>query len=122
MNNFKDFWNQYRGAIIGVIIAILILITRLDQLILAIVVLFLGAFIGNYVQRNKEDVTTRVELDKDNNVNVYANLVVSSEAVIKDLSAKLQTSIKDKIKKATDLDVNEVNITVKKVAEKQQEE
>ena len=69
-----------------------------------------------------EDVTTRVELDKDNNVNVYANLVVSSEAVIKDLSAKLQTSIKDKIKKATDLDVNEVNITVKKVAEKQQEE
>ena len=62
-----------------------------------------------------EDVTTRVELDKDNNVKVYANLVVSSEAVIKDLSAKLQTSIKDKIKKATDLEVNEVNITVKKV-------
>ena len=56
MNNFKDFWNQYRGAIIGVILAILILITGLDKLILAIVVLFLGAFIGNYVQRNKEDV------------------------------------------------------------------
>lgn len=68
-----------------------------------------------------EDVITRVELDKENNVKVYANLVVSSEAVIKDLSAKLQTSIKDKIKKATDLEVNEVNITVKKVAEKQQE-
>ena len=68
-----------------------------------------------------EDVTTRVELDKENNVKVYANLVVSSEAVIKDLSAKLQTSIKDKIKKATDLEVNEVNITVKKVADKPQE-
>ncbi len=68
-----------------------------------------------------EDVTTRVELDKENNVKVYANLVVGSEAVIKDLSAKLQTSIKDKIKKATDLEVNEVNITVKKVAEKPQE-
>ena len=26
MNNFKEFWNQFRGAIIGVIIAILILI------------------------------------------------------------------------------------------------
>ena len=61
MNNFKDFWNQYRGAIIGVNIAILILITRLDQLILAIVVLFLGAFIGNYVQRNKEDVKTKLK-------------------------------------------------------------
>ena len=68
-----------------------------------------------------EDVTTRVELDKDNNVRVYANLIVSSEAVIKDLSAKLQTSIKDKIKTATDLEVNEVNITVKKVADKPQE-
>ena len=63
-----------------------------------------------------EDVTTRVELDKDNNVKVYANLVVSSNAVIKDLSANLQTKIKEKIKRATDLEVNEVNITVKKVA------
>ena len=68
-----------------------------------------------------EDVTTRVELDKDNNVRVYANLVVSSEAVIKDLSAKLQASVKDKIKKATDLEVNEVSITVRKVADKPQE-
>lgn len=67
-----------------------------------------------------EDVTTRVELDKDNNVKVYANLIVSSDAVIKDLSANLQTSIKEKIKKATDLEVNEVNITVKKVAPKQE--
>ena len=61
MNNFKDFWNQYKGAIIGVVIAILILITRLDELILAIVVLFLGAFIGNYVQRNKEDVKSKLK-------------------------------------------------------------
>ena len=61
MNNFKEFWNQYKGAIIGVILAILILITGLDKLILAIVVLFLGAFIGNYVQRNKEDVKTKLK-------------------------------------------------------------
>ena len=54
MNNFKDFWNQYKGAIIGVVIAILILITRLHDLILAIVVIVLGAFIGNYIQQNKE--------------------------------------------------------------------
>ena len=47
MNNFKDFWNQYKGAIIGIVVAILILITRLDKLILAIVVVFLAAFIGN---------------------------------------------------------------------------
>ena len=71
--------------------------------------------------QSTEDVTTRVELDKENNVKVYANLIVSSDAVIKDLSAKLQASIKEKIKKATDLEVNEVNITVKKVAPKTEE-
>ena len=70
--------------------------------------------------KSTEDVTTRVELDKDNNVKVYANLIVSADAVIKDLSANLQTSIKEKVKKATDLEVNEVNITVKKVAPKEE--
>ncbi len=72
--------------------------------------------------QSAEDVTTKVELDKDNNVKVYVNLVVNAEAIIKDLSANLQTKIKEKIKTATDLDVKEVNITVKKVAEKQVEE
>lgn len=61
MDNFKDFWNQYRGIIIGVVIAILILITGLDKLILAIVVIALGAIIGNYVQRNKEEVKTKLK-------------------------------------------------------------
>lgn len=61
MNNFKDFWNQYKGAIIGVVIAILILVTRLHDLILAIVVLILGAFVGNYIQQNKEDVKAKLK-------------------------------------------------------------
>lgn len=61
MNGFKDFITQYRGAIIGVIIAILILVTRLHDLILAIVVLVLGAFIGNYVQQNKDFVKMKLK-------------------------------------------------------------
>lgn len=61
MNGFKEFITQYRGAIIGVIIAILILVTRLHDLILAIVVLVLGAFIGNYVQQNKDFVKTKLK-------------------------------------------------------------
>ena len=61
MNGFKDFITQYRGAIIGVIIAILILVTRLHDLILAIVVLVLGAVIGNYVQQNKDFVKTKLK-------------------------------------------------------------
>lgn len=71
--------------------------------------------------QSAEQVTTRVELDKENNVKVYVNLIISSDAIIKDLSANLQTKIKEKIKIATDLEVKEVNITVKKVAPKQEE-
>ena len=59
--NLKEFWNNYKGAIIGIIVAILILVTRLHDLILAIVVLVLGAFIGNYVQQNKEDVKAKLK-------------------------------------------------------------
>ena len=72
--------------------------------------------------QSAEEVTTKVQLDKDNNVIVFINLVVSSEAVIKELSANLQSKIKEKIKSATDLEVKEVNINIRKVAPKQQEE
>ncbi len=61
MNGFKEFWNNYKGAIIGVVIAALILITRLQDLIVAIVVLVLGALIGNYVQQNKDDVKSKLK-------------------------------------------------------------
>ncbi|MCI8443762.1 MAG: alkaline shock response membrane anchor protein AmaP [Clostridia bacterium] len=71
--------------------------------------------------QSAEEVTTKVELDKENNVKVYVNLIIRSDAVIKDLSANLQAKIKEKVKTATDLEVKEVNITVKKVAPKQQE-
>lgn len=71
--------------------------------------------------QSAEEVTTKVELDRENNVKVYVNLTINSNAIIKDLSANLQAKIKEKIKVATDLDVKEVNITVKKVAPKQTE-
>ena len=68
-----------------------------------------------------EDVNTKIELDKENNVHVFVNLTISSEAIIKELSANLQSKIKEKIKRATDLDVKEVNIIVKKVASKKEQ-
>ena len=61
MNGFKDFWEHYKGAIIGIVVAVLILITRLQDLIIAVVVIVLGAIIGNYVQQNKEDVKTKLK-------------------------------------------------------------
>ncbi len=71
--------------------------------------------------QSAEQVSTRVGLDRENNVKVFVNLTVTEDAVIKDLSANLQTRIKEKVKTATDLEVKEVNITVKKVAPKEEE-
>lgn len=61
-----------------------------------------------------KDVTSKVEIDKENNVNVFVNLVVGADTVIKDLSADLQAKIKSKVKETTDLEVKEVNINVRK--------
>lgn len=61
MDNVKNFFNQYKGAIIGVIIAILILCTRLYKLIIAIVLIYIGAVIGNYIQQNKSDVKEKLK-------------------------------------------------------------
>ena len=61
MEDFKKFLSKYCGVIIGIIIAIVILATRLYDLIIGIVVIALGAFIGNYIQQNKEDVKTKLK-------------------------------------------------------------
>lgn len=65
-----------------------------------------------------EEINTRVELDKENNVKVFVNLVVSPNTVIKELSTNLQNRIKEAIKNASDLEVKEVNIKVKNIAPK----
>ena len=61
MNDLKKFVSQYKGAIIGVIIAIVILATRLYSLIVGILLILAGAFVGNYVQQNKDDVKTKLK-------------------------------------------------------------
>lgn len=68
-----------------------------------------------------ENVTTKIELDKENNVKVYVNINVGENAVIKELSTNLQTKIKDAIKKTTDLEAKEVNIKVKNIESEKEE-
>ncbi|MBR3162824.1 MAG: alkaline shock response membrane anchor protein AmaP [Clostridia bacterium] len=68
-----------------------------------------------------EDVKTRVALDKENNLQVFVNLIVKPTAVIKELSNNIQNKVKDTIKQATDLDVKEVNIKIKNIAPKTSE-
>lgn len=62
-----------------------------------------------------EEVTTQVELDNENNLKVFVNMSVKENAIIKELSTNLQNKIKETIKKASDLEVKEVNIKVKNI-------
>lgn len=61
MEGFKNFWNQYKGAIIGIVVAILILYTKLYDLIIGCVVIILGAMVGSYVQKNKDIVKEKLK-------------------------------------------------------------
>ena len=61
MNGFKNFVTEYRGAIIGAIIAILILLTGLFRLMIGIILIVIGVFAGNYVQQNKYDVKEKLK-------------------------------------------------------------
>ena len=63
MEKLQNFWNNYKGAIIGVIIALLVIFTRLYALIIGIILIVICAFIGNYVQQNKEFVRAE-EIEK----------------------------------------------------------
>lgn len=61
MDSFKKVITEYRGAIIGGIIAIIILCTHLYDLIVGIILVAIGIFIGNYAQRNKDDVKEKLK-------------------------------------------------------------
>lgn len=61
MNNFKEFVTEYRGAIIGAAIAILILLTGLYKLVVGLILISIGIFAGNYIQRNKFEVKEKIK-------------------------------------------------------------
>jgi len=62
-----------------------------------------------------ETVMTKVELDEENNVRIYITLSVHPDAVIKELTTKLQNDIKSAVKKSLDLDVKAVNVRIKNI-------
>lgn len=61
------------------------------------------------------DAQTKIFLDINNNITVFVTLLVKEEAIIKQLSASIQSKIKETIKRNTDLDVKQVNINVKNI-------
>lgn len=60
-----------------------------------------------------QNVSAKVVLDKERKLLVYVTLNVKENAVIKELSTNLQNKIKSTIKNTSDLEVKEVNISIK---------
>lgn len=63
-----------------------------------------------------QNVETKVVLDKENNLNVEVTLYIQENAIIKDLSSKIQVKIKEAVKATSDLDVKKVDIQIKNIA------
>ena len=61
MEELKNFVKEYGGAIIGGLIAVLILCTGLYRLVVGIILITIGIFVGNYVQKNKYDVKEKIK-------------------------------------------------------------
>lgn len=61
MEKVKNFWNEYNGAIIGAVIAIVILCTKLYKLIIGLLLIIAGIYIGNYIQKNKYEVKEKLK-------------------------------------------------------------
>lgn len=64
---------------------------------------------------NIQDARTKVLIDSKNNIAIIVELQILQNTVIKDLNANLQSRIKEVVKQATDLEVNEVNVKIKNI-------
>lgn len=60
MKDFKNFIYEYRGAIIGAIIGIIVLCTGFLKIALWLIVIGFGIFMGNYIQQNKYEVKQKI--------------------------------------------------------------
>ena len=61
MDNFKEFFANYGGIVIGIIIAVLLMLTRLYIIIIGIIVIVACAYAGNYIQKNKDQVKEKLK-------------------------------------------------------------
>ena len=60
-NDFKKFFLEHRGAIIGGLIAIIIACTGLVRVLVAIAIIVFGIWLGNYIQKNKNKVKEKLK-------------------------------------------------------------
>ncbi len=61
MDDFKKFMSNYGGMIIGIIVAVLLLLTKFYELIIAIILIVVCGYAGFYIQHNKDSVKDRIK-------------------------------------------------------------
>ena len=61
MNDFSEFMSKYGGMIIGILIAVLLLLTRFYELIIAIILIAVCGYSGYYFQHNKDNVKDKLK-------------------------------------------------------------
>ena len=61
MEELKRFFLNYRGALIGLIVAIILLALQIYKIIIGAIVIVAGMFLGNYIQYNKEYVKEKLK-------------------------------------------------------------
>ena len=68
-----------------------------------------------------ENCTPRISIDEQNEISITLQVVVKDDVIIKDLANRLQTKVKEEMKKTSDLDVKKVNIKIINMSKKQEE-
>lgn len=61
MNENNNFFTKNLGAIIGIIIGLVLACTRLYRVVIVIGAVTGGAFLGKYIQYNKEEAKENVK-------------------------------------------------------------
>lgn len=61
MDGIKNFLCKYKGAILGLIIAIILIALKIYKIIISVIIIAFSMFIGNYIQYNKEYVKGKVK-------------------------------------------------------------
>ena len=61
MKDMKEFLTKYRGALIGGLVAIIVLVLKLHEIMVGILIILAGIVIGNYTQHNKENVKDKLK-------------------------------------------------------------
>lgn len=59
--SLNGFIQKYLGAIIGGVVAILLCFTQLYKLVIILAVIAAGIILGNYIQKNKDDVKDKLK-------------------------------------------------------------